>query len=254
MELVVANIQMITKPEFTQKSWKAPKDYFFAAKDMTSPLGIAEISKAAVAMPLAFMLINDEYTLAAIQGVQPADNHFVKADGTWKGNYIPAVYRAYPFVLGRTDSGQENQVLCINTDSGLLIDDDTEEPFFNDELEPSPSVAKKVSYLSQLTNSQQKLARVCEKIKELGLIEPWELKYELGGEIKKVNGLFRIKEDAFNNLSKDDYADLREAGAIAIIYCQMLSTQLINNIAPRQPENFNFDEISTDGNINFDNI
>ena len=44
------------------------------------------------------------------------------------------------------------------------------------------------------------------------------------GEVP-VEGLFRIDEQALNILDKDDFEEVRQAGALPLIYCQLLSMQ-----------------------------
>ncbi|MBW2187512.1 MAG: SapC family protein [Deltaproteobacteria bacterium] len=38
-------------------------------------------------------------------------------------------------------------------------------------------------------------------------------------------GFFRIVEQALNTLGKDDYEEVRQAGVLPLIYCQLLSMQ-----------------------------
>lgn len=261
----MANIQAITKPEFVKKSWKRHSDYLFSAKDSICRLGTAELPQASMNMPLAFISTDDEYSIAAVQGLQEETNFFVDVEGKWLGRYIPAAYRGYPFVLAKGESTKEEQVLCIDTDSGLLIDDNTEEPFFDGDLEPTQSVMELFSFLSSVDIAQQTSVRICKRLSEFGLLKPWELKFGPENNTTQVDGLLCIDEASLNELSGDAYAELRMIGAIPMIYCQLLSMQRISDLTLYahekseedrllQSDELNFDGVNTDGDITFDNL
>jgi hypothetical protein len=257
----VANLKVITKTEFTKKSWKRNPDYFFSAKDTICPLGAAELPLAAMCMPLAFSTIDGEYSVVAVQGLQQGVNFFVDAEGKWIGRYIPVAYRGHPFALANNPAKKGELVLCIDSDNGLLIDDDTGEPFFDEDSEPTHSMRETFKFLSYSAAALKAATLICNSLSEHGLLKPWEVK--CGS--KKIAGLYCIDEDALDELPSDAYAELRVAGAIPVIYCQLLSMQQISSLtlfsqqkeeadSLRQDNELNFDGTSTDGNISFDNL
>lgn len=261
----MANLQAITKAEFTKKSWKHGSNYFFSDTDAVCPLGAAELPLAMMSMPLAFASLNSEYSIVAVQALQQGANFYVNADGKWIGNYIPAPYRGHPFALAKNSLKQEELVLCIDTDSGLLIDDDTEEPFFDEDLELSEPVGKIFEFLASVGEAQKASIRICKSLSEHGLLKPWRLEFKIENGTKQVGGLFCIDEAAFSQLSNDAYAELRVAGAIPVIYCQLLSMQHMSNLtlfaqekseaeSLPQADELSFDGTSEDGNISFDNF
>ena len=129
----MANLQAISKPGFLKKSWKHSSDYLFSAKDTICTLGATEIPHAMMGMPLAFVLSDRGYSVVAVLGLQQGRNYFLKSDGQWRGNYIPAAYRAYPFVLAENLTEKGATALCIYTDDNYLIEG--EDHFFNQDLE-----------------------------------------------------------------------------------------------------------------------
>ena len=54
---------------------------------------------AVMGMRLAFVPSDRGYSVVAVIGLQQDRNYFLNSDGYWRGNYIPAAYRPYPFVL-----------------------------------------------------------------------------------------------------------------------------------------------------------
>ena len=255
----MANLQAINKAEFTNKSWKRNTKYFFAASDSVCALCPSEMPRAMMNMPLAFAPTDTdgEYTIVAVQGLQQGVNSFVHADGKWAGNYVPSAYRSYPFVLSTITVKGGDVGLCFDTDSELLVDDDTEEPFLDEEFELSKEVSEIVDLLAAVENDKSAGNLICKSLLGHGLLKPWEIKY--GAQV--VGGLFCIDEAAFNSLSDDAYTELRWAGAIPVIYCQLLSMQGINDLAKKSgpaflplPGELEFDGVSEGGNISFANL
>ena len=258
-------MQPITKANFANKSWKRHSDFSFTAKDTACPLGAAELPRAMMCMPLAFISNSGEYTVAAIQGLLQDTNFYVGADGVWQGSYIPAAYRGYPFVLANDKAKKNGLVLCIDTDSGLLIDDNTGEPFFGEGLEPSQAVTKIIEFLSNLIAAQKASIQICKSLSDHGLLKPWALEIGKENETKQVQGLFCIDENALKELSDDCYSEIRRAGAIPVIYCQLLSMQRIFDLTQfagnksefdwlLEPNELDFDGVNKDGGISFENL
>jgi len=261
----VANLDAITKTEFASKSWQRNPNFLLSAKDAVCPLSASEIPRAMMAMPLAFLCTDGEYSIQAVQGLEPGTNFFLNADGQWLGNYIPAAYRGYPFVLASNEAEESQLVLCIDKDSGLLCEDDSAEPFFDEGGELSPTVKELVEFLSSVRAGRQASASICKSLLKHELFRPWELQFELEDGTKRIEGLFCIDEAALNALPDEAYAELRLCGAIPVIYCQLLSMQRISiltqiaqakssaNLAPKANE-LNLDGVNMDGNISFDNL
>ena len=258
----LANLLTITKPDFLKKSWRHSSDYLFSANDTICTLGAAEMPKAMMGMPLACVPSNGGFSLVAVLGLGQNSNYFLNADGEWRGSYIPAAYRAYPFVLAESSSNEKGTALCIYTDGGHLIDNESEEPFFDQDLELSQSVREILDLVSSQYSDRKASDMVCKKLSELDLIKPWEVKLQLGDEEREIRGLFRIDDAALNGVSDAGYADLRAIGAIPYIYCQLLSMQRVGDLGEVARENFalhghdelGFDGIGADGNISFDNL
>jgi hypothetical protein len=261
----VANFQAITKDAFAKKSWQRSENFSFTSKDTVCQLGAAELPSAMMKMPIAFLGSNGEYTVAGIQGLENGSNLYVMSDGSWVNSYTPASYRIYPF---RFVSSQENEdvfTLCIDTESGLLKDNDSALPFYDNEGNPSADIKEVVETLTALATNMKSTALICKCLSKHNLIIPWELEVDLDDDVKKIGGLFCINEAGLNKLSQKAFLEVRKAGALPIIYCQLLSMRNAQNLRMlwqirskakhlNQQDRLVFDEMDTDGNITFDNL
>ncbi len=256
------DIVAVTKDEFTDKFWKRNPSFHFSANEMVCPLSLSEVPRAMKGMPLAFVKTDDQFSLVAVLGLKENTNFYVNSEGNWRGNYVPAFYRGYPFLLARNEADDGQMILCFNKDSGLLSDDNTEEPFFDAEGKPTETVGKVTEFLSILQSGKNSLDAICSVLNELELIVPWQLELELEKGKQQVAGLYSISETKLNELSDEDFIKVRQAGALPVIYSQLLSMQGIRDLiqfaqavsVASAPDELNFDNVEPSQNISFDNI
>lgn len=216
------DIQAISRERHGNRRWIRFADFKFAVPDALSSLVMAEVPKAMLSLPIGFVLAGDAFAPVAIQGLAPGKNLFVALDGRWVGGYIPVVYRCYPFLLANTKDGQ--QVLCINEDSGLLSDIQGES-FFGEDGQPSKAITEVLDILNKVASNQKVTGHVCAVLQKHNLIQPWPIKLKGTEGEKTIEGLYRIDEVAMNRLAAEAFMELRDAGALTLAYCQLLSMQ-----------------------------
>lgn len=227
----MTKLQAISKDHYTDKKWQLNPGYSFTEKDSVCPIVLQELPNAMANMPVAFIRSEDKYALVVVQGLTPQTNLFVDANGVWSGKYIPAGYRTYPFLLASTSGDGENLVLCIDEDSGLVGGDEADQAFFDKEGELSERMQEVMTFLSEGHRGRLAAGRVCQQLQELNLLKPWTLQIEYEEGSHKVDGLFCIDEPAFNELSDEIFVELRQSGALPVIYSQLLSMQQMNKLA-----------------------
>jgi len=216
------NFQAISKSTHAHLSWKRYSSYQFAAQDAVAPLVVQELPKAAMVIPVAFIQQDGQYLPAAVQSLQPGQNLFVAPDGRWIGPYTPAAYRGYPFALAHAENQQ--WVLCIDADSGLVGEGHAER-FFDDKAEPSQSVKDVLNFLQQVRANREVTQRLCTALDIEALIQPWPITIKGDAAEQAVQGLYRIDEAKFNTLSSEALHRIHQAGALPLVYCQLLSMQ-----------------------------
>ena len=218
----------VSKETHASKRWKRTASFAFAAKDAVAPLVAQELPSALMHLPMGFIKQEELFIPVAILGLLPGQNFFVAPDGRWLGGYTPAAFRAYPFQLANTEDGQ--RVLVIDEASGLVSDTEGE-PFFDEEGNPAKALKDVLEFLSQVQSNRELTQRICAVLAEHQLIQPWPINVQGEGGERKVEGLFRIDEAAMNALPAEAFDTLRQAGALPIAYCQLLSMQHIQMLA-----------------------
>jgi hypothetical protein len=214
--------QAISQSTHANLHWKRYNTYPFAAQDAVAPLVVQELPRAAMALPVAFIEQDGHFIPAAVQGLQPGQNLFVAPDGRWIGPYTPAAYRGHPFAIASTPEGQ--QVLCVDADSGLISDTEGE-AFFDEQGQPSQPVKDVLNFLQQVNANRELTQRLCAALQAEGLIQPWPITLKGESGEQTVQGLYRIDEAKLNSLSSEALHRIHQAGALPLVYCQLLSMQ-----------------------------
>lgn len=217
------NFQVISKASHSSKRWLRYTSYAFAMKEAVIPLTLAELSKAAISLPIGFIAQGESFLPAGVMSIQPEKNLFVATDGRWIQSYIPAACRSYPFRLANTTEGQ--QVLCIDEDSGLVTEGLEGEHFFDEEGKPTKAVQDILNFLTQIEQSRQATAAACTVLAKYKLIQTWPVAVKTDAGEQIIEGLYRIDEAALNKLPAEALLEVRNAGALLIAYCQLLSMQ-----------------------------
>lgn len=215
----------ISRTQHADKRWLPYTSYAFAAGDALAPLVAAELPAAALRLPIGFAVRGDAFVPVAVQGLVAGRNLFVGPDGRWLGGYVPAVYRSHPFHLAKSAAGQE--VLCFDEDSAVLGEGAEGEPFFADDGQPARRIAEMLAFLQKLDASRRATAHLCAALYRHGVLQPWPITVKGEAGEQRVDGLFRIDEAAFNALPGEALLELRAAGALPVVYCQLLSMQCL---------------------------
>jgi SapC len=212
----------------TGKAWRRFQSYGFASAQDVIPLAGAEFGKAAAAMPIAFVQQSGGYVPVAVMSPIAGRNFFIGPAGQWLGTYVPAALRCYPFRLLGLE-GSEGSFLCIDEDSGLVVDaNGTAEDFFDADGNPSPVIKAVRDFVWEIERNRTLTDRAVAAIAETGLIQPWPLSVKVGEQTTPLNGIFRIDEAAMNTLDDADFLKLRKFGSLPLAYMQLLSMSQVS--------------------------
>ncbi|ALO44771.1 SapC family protein [Pseudohongiella spirulinae] len=225
-----ADFQIVTRDKHGDMRWRPVASFQFAAQDAVAALVVQEVPSAIMSFPVAFLISDDRYIPVALMGVTSGQNLFVAPDGEWLADYIPAVYRSYPFRL--MEKNPDEYVLCVDGASGLLHRGIEGERFFQDSGEPSARVSEILELLTRIERDRKTTATACAALEKHGLIEPWPLTVQDGDEELQVGGLHRINEASLYQLSPECLCELRDSAALMLAYAQLFSVQHIHKLGP----------------------
>ena len=203
-------------------------------------------------MPITFTVKGDSFSPVALMGFAPEQNLFVDQDGKWLGKYIPTALQAYPFQIGLSKKMQ--LILCVDESSGLVREGAKGLRFFDDEGQPTKKIQDTTSFLQKVEQYKALTSNACEVMSKHGLIQPWDIKAKVSSGIKELR-LYKVDENLLNTLSDDAFLEVRKAGALSLIYSQLLSMQHLSTLAEKVREQAESElTFSADDRISFDGI
>jgi hypothetical protein len=219
----MSNVVAVDREKHAGKGWVSPVGYGFASSQALLPWVGMEFSTAAAAMPIGFVEQAGRYLPVAVLSPVQGRNLFIGPDGQWLGNYVPAVLRGYPFLLLRSEGG-ENATLCIDEGSGLIVDANEEvQKFFEEDGSPSPAVKALLDFLHHVEQNRILTDLIVAMLAEHGLIAPWPLTVSIDNQPQTIGGLYRVDEEKLNSLDDESFLKLRKSGALPLAYMQLLS-------------------------------
>jgi hypothetical protein len=227
--VVMVNIVPVDSERHKGKGWRCQTAYGFAATEALVPLVGVDFARAAIAMPIAFIEQSGRYLPVAVMSPVQGRNFFVAPNGQWLGSYVPAALRSYPFSLGRVE-GSDRVVLCIDEDSGWVIDSGVNADvtkFFEEDGSPSAATKATLDFLQQVERGRSITDLAVAALTEARVILPWPLTVQDGNQQVQINGLYRIDEAALNALDNETFLKLRRASALVIAQMQLISMQTI---------------------------
>ncbi|HSC47873.1 MAG TPA: SapC family protein [Gammaproteobacteria bacterium] len=201
----------------------------------------AEFVQAARHYPVVFAqdANTGDYMPIAVTGLTQDDNLFVGDQGEWeKDLYIPAYVRRWPF-YGVRITGEEakngNILICVD-ESGL---EKSDHPAFDANGKPSEDFQPTQTLISEMEGARQATERLCQSVRELGLLEPFEAHaFPKSGTEMRLRGMFRINENKLNELQGKDVKRLMKHGELSRMYAHLMSLDnfkfLMDRAAARQ--------------------
>ncbi|QDE30462.1 SapC family protein [Shewanella polaris] len=207
-----------------------PSDYSHIAEQHIVPVTLHEINRAATEYPIVFVKNSDtnEFQSVAMLGLKPGQNLSVK-DGKWLGLYIPAVVRDYPLglivnpdVKDKVWIGiRENAKEVTKTEGQAMFEDGKETPFLE---------ARKKALISHYEQDQATRG-ILGYLAEKGLLINQILTVDVAGEKRNINGLYLIDEAKLNELSDEEFIELKKRGLLGPIYGHLGSLNQVNRLA-----------------------
>ncbi len=207
----------------------------FMATQHIVPVVAHEFGRVANEYPMAFVKNNeaDTFQAVAIMGLEPQTNLFVE-DGQWQGGYVPMSASRYPLGLVRHPENEDQFAIVID-EASKLVGEAEGNALFEDGKETEYLTRRKnalMAYMEFAQVSQQFTQFLADK----ELLIAQTLTVEIKGEKKDINGIYLIDEKKLNELSDEDFLDLRKRGFLGPIYSFLTSTHQVARLARLKAE------------------
>ena len=197
-------------------------NYAFSAGVNSVPLMAVEFPQAANELAIVFGGSGTEITPAAILGLRDGENLLLERDGSWRGTYIPAFLRRYPFVFSRAEA--ERFVLCIDETWPGFNREGRGERLFGADGSVAPYLENIVNFLREYQLQFVNTQRFCARVLALGLLEPMQAQVTVdGGTQLSLGGFMAVSRDRLKALPGETLAELAKTDDLELIYLHLHS-------------------------------
>jgi len=195
-------------------------DWRFAAQEIIVPLVYSEVADAAREYPLIF--VQDKPLVYALTGIEQGVNAYVDATGRWLATYIPARLRSYPFGLTPMPGKPGEFAIVMDSEAPQLLTKDGFKLF--EAGVPSAQLNEKTAILKAMQEAEPLTLALVKVIRDAGLLTDRSFQIRRpNGESSQLGGVQVIDENKLNTMSHEEFAKLRDSGALPLVYAHLLS-------------------------------
>ena len=207
--------------------------YAFTRHVNSIPLMAVEFPQAAPEYAIVFAANGDDVVPVVILGARQNENLYLSAANEWKGSYIPAFVRRYPFVFSTSEDGQ-TFTLCVDEAFAGLNYLGRGKALFDAEGKPTAYVDNVLKFLQEYRAQFVRTQAFCKKLKDLDLLEPMQAQFTLAsGEKMSLTGFMVVDRKRLKALSGEAMLDLAQNDELELIYLHLQSMRHFSDLKDR---------------------
>ena len=208
-------------------------DYSFSKGVNSVPLMAVEFPHAAAEYAIVFSGTAEAFIPAVILGMRGNENLYLSPEGGWQAKYIPAFVRRYPFVFSSSQDGK-TFTLCIDEAFPGFNQEGRGQRLFREDKQPSSYVSNVLKFLEQYQIEFRRTQAFCNKIKDLGLLEPMRAQANLpSGERLALTGFMAVNRDKLKALPGDKLAELIKTDELELLFLHLQSMRNFSAMVQR---------------------
>ena len=221
-----------------RKRLKPVADYGFASQQTMCPITAVEFPRVAPIYPIVFLKDDaGELSAFALLAVPGGKNLFVDGGGSWRGSYVPASIRRYPFVFGRTKGDDKTLALCIDEDSDHVSDTEGE-PLFTEDGKPTDILEKAIEFMKQFQTNHAHTVAICQELERLEMFQGLKARVEMpSGKKYDFIGARIIDEKKLGGVADEVFLEWRKRGWLSLIYAHLISLGQMTRLAELHEQN-----------------
>jgi hypothetical protein len=171
----------------------------------------------------------DQIAPIAVLGLNQEQNLYVLGDGSWRGQYMPAVLRSYPFCIGRIDD--ERFAVCVDM-AWKGVDSEEGQRVFEADGQPTELLKGMQSHLETLESEIQRTRLICQRLLELDVLRDMRFDATLpDGKQHSVDGFLTVDEAKMQALPDNVVGELHRQGLLGLIHLHWVSLGNMRRLA-----------------------
>ncbi len=231
--LIYENAVPVSRARHGNWAVEVGADYGFCRSVNSVPLMAVEMPQSAREYPIVFAGSGDQIMPAVILGLRGNENLFLKADGRWDGDYLPAFVRRYPFVFSTSEDGTKF-TLCIDESFAGFNQVAKGARLFDDEGKASGYTENVLKFLQEYQNQFRVTQAFCKHLSFLELLEPMQAEVTLAsGEKSSLAGFMAVNRDKLKALTGEQFAALAKTDELELVYLHLQSLRNFERLKNR---------------------
>ncbi len=217
------------------KDWsvKAGASYRFAAGVNSVPVTAIEFAQVAGEYPIVFAGSESAVFPAVILGVRENENLFVDDEGRWRGKYVPAFVRRYPFVFSQDNEGKTFTLHIDETFEGCN-QVNRGERLFDADGQQTQYLKTVLNFLQDYQARFRRTQAYCARLIDLKLLQPMQAQFTLGtGEQRSLSGFMTVDREKLKALPAEAIADMMRKDELECTFLHLASLRHFQDMLER---------------------
>jgi len=209
------------------------RNYAFARSTNSVPLTRVEFARAAGEYPIVFAGPQEQPYPLAILGLADRQNLFIAGDGSWKGEYVPAFVRRYPFVFTTLDDG-ETYTLCIDEAFSGCSESGQGERMFDDDGKTTRYLDNVLAFLREYQVEHQRTQAFAKRMGTLGLLDPVQANVAMeSGQKLSLTDFKVVNRTRLKQIGDAALKEMFASDDLELVYLHLQSLQAFSGLIAR---------------------
>jgi hypothetical protein len=192
------------------------------------PALMQEFATASSHLPIVFLPGSQAPVAVFLVGLRTGQSALVDSSGHWRGEYVPAYLRRYPFMFGEVAGGEP--IVCIDGQYKPPVEGEGER-IFSGTGEDLPILVERVRLMNEYYGASKANETFVKTLNELALLRSISVDAKFPtGESVSMQGLLMVDEEKLNTLPDEVFLRLRKEGLLPAIYAHLLSLATVENL------------------------
>jgi len=208
------------------------QDFSFAAGTNSVYIAASEFAVAAREYAIVFARDADGRAIPAVLlGLEREQNLLVGPDGRWRGRYVPAYVRRYPFILASAPETPDQFTVCIDEAHSGFNTAREGERLLDEAGEQGELLARSVGFLREFHRHTQFTQNFSQALDADGLLDAIQAQVALNSGAKySLTGLCCVNAEKLKALAPERLKALLVQGYLDLIYRHMHSLANIDGL------------------------
>jgi hypothetical protein len=215
-------------------SVKTGESHSFASEANSVPVTAVEFGQAAAELPVVFAGNETSVFPAVILGSRANENLLLDAAGRWRGRYVPAFIRRYPFVFSQDTEGTTFTLNIDETFEGCNTAGRGER-LFDADGNRTQYLQTVLGFLQDYQARFQRTRTYCDRLLELKLLVPMQAQFAPGGDRRVLSGFMAVDRERLKALPPETLAQMMSTDELECTFLHLASLRHFQDLLDRFP-------------------